>query len=148
MLQRERLIFANMHCKNACLALVVERLAASIRTSWTFDTWNETLARHAFVMAAKIPDFSAVMPVSQTPTTLRRLPIDRAGGWAAYGSELTSLFTKLRLPNRKTRPLLRTVITLALRKMEHRVAAGAGRGTCTLAQIRQSRCRCAGISFV
>ena len=45
--------------------------------------------------------------------------------------QLTSLVTMLRLPNRKTRPLLRTVITLALRKMEHRAATGAGRGTRT-----------------
>lgn len=55
--------------------------------------------------------------------------------------------TKLRFPNRKTRPSVKTVITMGLRKN----APGGNRcreGDAYSAQIRQSRCHRAGISFV
>ena len=52
----------------------------------------------------------------------------------------------LPLTNRKTRPPLRSVITFALRK-KHRMN-WCREGYAYLAQDRQSRCHCAGISFV
>lgn len=57
------------------------------------------------------------------------------------------VITKLRFPTRKTRPSVKSVITLALRKN----APDGNRcreGDAYSAQIRQSRCHCAGISFV
>ena len=60
--------------------------------------------------------------------------------------EDANLRTILRLQRRKTRPPLRSVITLALKK-KALDETGAGEGT-HLAQIRQSRCHRAGISFV
>ena len=60
---------------------------------------------------------------------------------------LTPTITKLRFPIRKTRPSVKTVITLGLRKNapdENRCREGDAYP----AQIRQSRCHCAGISFV
>ena len=61
--------------------------------------------------------------------------------------ELTEGITKLRFASRKTRPSGKTVITLGLRKN----APDGNRcreGDAYSAQIRQSRCHCAGISFV
>ncbi len=61
--------------------------------------------------------------------------------------QLTRIITKLRFPIRKTRPSVKTVITLGLRKNapdENRCREGDAYS----AQIRQSRCHCAGISFV
>ena len=92
-------------------------------------------------------DLVGVIPVSRKPFKTYAAPPGRARAEAGIGGGLTSLFTKLRLPNRKTRPPLRTVITLALRKS----ALDTNRcreGDAYLAQIRQSRCLCAGISFV
>ena len=62
-------------------------------------------------------------------------------------AQLTRMITKLRFPIRKTRPSVKTVITLGLRKNapdENRCREGDAYS----AQIRQSRCHCAGISFV
>ena len=62
-------------------------------------------------------------------------------------ARLTRTITKLRFPRRKTRPSVKTVITLGLRKNapdENRCREGDAYS----AQIRQSRCHCAGISFV
>jgi hypothetical protein len=65
----------------------------------------------------------------------------------SLNEQLTRVITKLRLPIRKTRPSVKTVITLGLRKN----ASDANRcreGDAYLAQIRQSRRHRAGISFV
>lgn len=62
-------------------------------------------------------------------------------------ARLTRVITSLRLPIRKTRPSVKTVITLGLRK----IAPDGNRcweGDAYLAHIRQSRCHRAGISFV
>jgi hypothetical protein len=62
-------------------------------------------------------------------------------------ARLTRVITSLRLPIRKTRPSMKTVITLGLRK----IAPDRNRcweGDAYLAHIRQSRCHRAGISFV
>ena len=62
-------------------------------------------------------------------------------------ARLTRVITSLRLPKRKTRPSVKTVITLGLRK----IAPDGNRcweGDAYLAHIRQSRCHRAGISFV
>jgi hypothetical protein len=80
-----------------------------------------------------------------------RLPFTRPASDSAAchnrQAQLTWTITKLRFPIRKTRPSVKTVITLGLRKNapdENRCREGDAYS----AQIRQSRCHCAGISFV
>jgi len=128
--------------------VMVERLAASGRMLQTGVGEPLRMSHRSLKLSAESRRFSGVMRQSRELQITAGVPSYRAPAarWCVAG--LTSLFTKLRLPNRKTRPPLRTVITLALRKREHRTRTGAGRGTCTLAQIRQSRCHRAGISFV
>jgi|KBSMisStaDraftv2_1062788.scaffolds.fasta_scaffold184218_2 hypothetical protein len=77
----------------------------------------------------------------------RALPPRDSAACHIRRSRLTRIITKLRFPFRKTRPSLKTVITLGLRKNapdENRCREGDAYS----AQIRQSRCHCAGISFV
>lgn len=88
-----------------------------------------------------------VMPLSRGICSIRDTVSVGSPPASVTSTEFTSMFTMLRLPTRETRPPLRTVITLALKKKR------TGRNRCRegdayLAQIRQSRCHCAGISFV
>src|ERR1700743_216759 len=95
---------------------LVERLAASVRPS-PYASANPL--QHSDNPSALVPDSCGIAAITGVPPALRmrkNAPPGRAFAVQPRVTELTSLFTKLRLPNRRTRPPLRTVITLALRK--------------------------------
>src|SRR6185312_17201612 len=91
----------------------VERLAASGRFT---GRMCRTFRMRQPVLRGCVRNPQVVMPLScgicriRYTVPARALPTFRAHG------ELSNLFTMLRLPTRKTRPPLHTVITLALRK--------------------------------
>src|ERR1700760_3387427 len=106
----------------------MERLAAS--ASLSMKSWRGLACALTFHQRVRENSaVSLVASVSRSLATMGLLPNERAFDARRCIRGLTSLFTKLRLPNRKTGPLLRTVITLALRKRERRTLTGAGRGT-------------------
>src|SRR6185437_10988800 len=109
---------------------MVERLAAS---GGPFSKATAKLSARYEMPSRRLPGIRRFL---RCHATVARVVQDRRNASLAVNhrkaakSGLTSLFTKLRLPNRKTRPPLRTVVTLAPRRREHRAPTGAGRGTC------------------